>query len=320
MNARSPAGHAVGMTTPARIPPPQPFARRPLPPAPPIADGAPATRSPASAAVERPATLELEPSKGRRNGYRTATWTLIVVLLVLCGAAAMFVSHVHEPTAAELAQVREAGRSAATERDEARAALMAATGERDALRAERDALAGERDALRARESELASAVAARDAQIGELTAMTESLREQLREEIAAGDVTVEERDGRIAVRLADQILFPAGRAELSARGQAVLRRVASSLRRMEDRSVQVEGHTDSTPIGGEAAERFATNWELSVARATHVVRFLAESCEVPGERLIASGFGEFRPVADNGTARGRRLNRRIELTLVRMPG
>lgn len=301
------------MPTPARLPPSRPM------PSPRRAPSAPAPHAPAPPASDpaRPETLELEVA-GRGNGHRTATWILVVVLLLVCGGGALFVSQVHEPLRTEVESVRDERDRAASERDGAREALATVTAERDSLRTERDTIATERDALRARESELATAVAARDARIGELQANMESLREQLREEIAAGDVTVEERDGRIAVRLADQILFAAGRAELSARGQAVLRRVATSLRRMQERSIQVEGHTDSTPLGGEAAERFATNWELSAARATNVVRFLAESCEIPGERLIAAGFGEFRPVADNGTAVGRRRNRRIELTLVRI--
>ena len=82
--------------------------------------------------------------------------------------------------------------------------------------------------------------------------------------------------------------------------------------------MRVEGHTDATPISPERAEQFPTNWELSTARATTVVRFLEEQ-GIPGERLAALGFGEHRPLADNGTAIGRRRNRRIELVLTRAP-
>jgi chemotaxis protein MotB len=129
-------------------------------------------------------------------------------------------------------------------------------------------------------------------------------------------VTIEGGGGRLAVRLTDQVLFPSGSAELSERGRALLTRVAATLRSIEDRNIVVEGHTDSTPLTGDSLARWGSNWELSTARATHVVRFLSESCEVPGDHLIASGRAAFEPLGDNETPRGRRLNRRIELTLV----
>lgn len=64
-------------------------------------------------------------------------------------------------------------------------------------------------------------------------------------------------------------------------------------------------------------ERFPTNWELSTARATNVVRFLQESGNIPGERLVAMGFAQYRPAASNASASGRQQNRRIELVLIR---
>ncbi|UJR85557.1 OmpA/MotB family protein [Sandaracinus amylolyticus] len=268
-------------------------------------------------AHDNPPTIELETKRG--NGERNFRWTLILVLVALLCGGAVFVSQIHQPLAAERERLATELDGATRVRDEATAALAALTTERDALRTERDAITAERDALRSREQELAGAVAERDARIGALQAMHDQLTEQLRSEIAAGDVTVSQGEGRVAVRLADQILFAPGRAELSDRGQALLRRVATSLARMEDRLIQVEGHTDSTPLTGDALERFATNWELSTARATNVVRFLSDQCSIPGERLAAAGYSEFRPVGDNGTVRGRRMNRRIELTLIARP-
>lgn len=273
--------------------------------------------------LDRSESIELDldptPAPPPRNRYRTVTWSLIVVLLLVLGVGALFVQHVHQPLADALARTMGERDAANAELEVVGAERDGLRTERDALRTERDGLVAERDSLRGREQELASAVAQRDAQIGELQAMADSLSEQLREEIAAGDVTVEQANGRVQVRLADQILFAPGQAVLSERGRAVLRRVATSLARMEDRTVQVEGHTDSTPLRGAAQEEFGTNWELSAARATHVVRFLAEDGGIAGERLVAAGFGEFHPVGDNRTAQGRRRNRRIELTLIRRP-
>jgi chemotaxis protein MotB len=77
------------------------------------------------------------------------------------------------------------------------------------------------------------------------------------------------------------------------------------------------GHTDGTRIvSSTTQEKFPTNWELSTARATNVVRFLQEQGKVPGAELVAVGFAEFRPVASNASAEGRRKNRRIEIVLV----
>jgi chemotaxis protein MotB len=77
----------------------------------------------------------------------------------------------------------------------------------------------------------------------------------------------------------------------------------------------VGGHTDATPLSATTQERFPTNWELSTARATQVVRFLQEQCAIPGERLAAAGYSQYRPATSLDTPAGRRRNRRIELTL-----
>jgi chemotaxis protein MotB len=83
--------------------------------------------------------------------------------------------------------------------------------------------------------------------------------------------------------------------------------------------VEVQGHTDNVPITGALAKRFPTNWELSAARATNVVRFLQEQAKLDPTRLSASGYAEFRPKGPNDTAAGRRQNRRIEIVLVPVP-
>lgn len=296
------------MTAPApRSAPP----RRPLP--------SPQQRSSASTTTEiDPGEDEIQEPKPR-GGYGTALAIVLILLLAMGGSFALFHEVVHAPLVGETERLREETTTLEARGVELDTRVAALTTERDALITERDTVTAERDALRGRADELAGAVAARDAQLAELEAMTASLQAQLQAEITAGDVQIEERDGRLAVRLADQILFAPGQAELSARGQAVIRRVAQSLARMEGRLVQVEGHTDATPLSADAQSRFPTNWELSTARATHVVRFLQDECEIPGERLVAAGLSQFRPVGDNATMAGRRRNRRIELTLLPMP-
>lgn len=95
--------------------------------------------------------------------------------------------------------------------------------------------------------------------------------------------------------LIDKIVFDSGEAELNDAGKEVLRQVGETLAKVPDEIIQVTGHTDNKPISRKLAERFPTNWELSVARATNVVRFLQEEVKIPGDRLVAAGMAEYRP-------------------------
>lgn len=119
------------------------------------------------------------------------------------------------------------------------------------------------------------------------------------------------RDG-IVVRLSGSFLFDSGRAELKPNAYPVLDTLAEQLRSLSN-DVRIDGHTDSTPID---SPRFPTNWELSVARAAAITRYLSETGGVPASRLSAAGFGEFRPVATNDTREGRSQNRRVEVHIL----
>jgi chemotaxis protein MotB len=103
---------------------------------------------------------------------------------------------------------------------------------------------------------------------------------------------------------------------IKTKGQEVLLKLADSFRDNEDQNIAVEGHTDEVQIGAALIDRFPTNWELSTARATAVVRFLQEKGNIAPERLTASGFSFYRAVATNDTPEGREQNRRIEIILV----
>ena len=152
----------------------------------------------------------------------------------------------------------------------------------------------------------------------ELKRLQEDLSSKLEGEIKAGNVTIKRRGNDLVVDLADQILFESGKPEVHENGQKVLGQVAPTLAQMKEYSIQVGGHTDSAKVVSPTTqERFPTNWELSAARATNVVRFLQEQGRVPGDRLVALGFAQYRPAANNATAEGRQQNRRIELVLIR---
>lgn len=120
-------------------------------------------------------------------------------------------------------------------------------------------------------------------------------------------------DKQIRIQIAAPVLFASGKAALSLASTEILRPVAGVLNKLPN-DIIVEGHTDSIPI---RSGDYATNWELSAARANAVVDLLAGSYSVPQERMIAAAYGEHRPVAPNDTAEGRSLNRRIEIIVSR---
>lgn len=140
---------------------------------------------------------------------------------------------------------------------------------------------------------------------------------EVREEKAAAelkalfaDTAVDERE--IRVRLRDGLLFPFAGAALSPEAAEPLARLARVLKQMPN-AVVVEGHTDDVPVTNLA---YKSNWELSVARSGSVLeRLVAEG--VPAARLVASGYGEHRPIAGNDTPEGRARNRRVEILILR---
>lgn len=142
----------------------------------------------------------------------------------------------------------------------------------------------------------------------------DQLVSSLQKEIDEGKIKIKEAKNRLSVELIDKILFDSGSTIIQPEGLEALKKVATILRGVSDKQILVEGHTDAVAITGKLTERFPTNWELSVARATTVVRFL-EDQGVDPKVLGAAGFSKFRPVATNDTDAGKSLNRRIEIVL-----
>jgi chemotaxis protein MotB len=125
--------------------------------------------------------------------------------------------------------------------------------------------------------------------------------------------TVVAERGLVIRLLTDKVLFDSGQAELKPQAAPVLTKVAEILSQEGLHQVMVEGHTDNVPIRGSV---FPTNWELSTARASRVVRALIGGGVVQG-RLSASGYAWLHPIATNDTAAGRSRNRRVEIVLLR---
>ena len=161
---------------------------------------------------------------------------------------------------------------------------------------------------------------AREARIAHMKSTFNELVSQMETEIKQGEVTISDLKGKLTVNLVERILFDSGKAEIKPAGLKVLRRVGNILKKAKDKEIRVEGYTDNVPISSRLKQTFASNWELSSARATNVVHFLQDQVGIPGEKLSACGFGPYHPVADNDTPRGRAQNRRIQIVLVPAEG
>ncbi len=134
--------------------------------------------------------------------------------------------------------------------------------------------------------------------------------------VAAQGMRIEQVGTEVRILLPEKLLFPSGEAEISTEGSALLKRLGLQLQGMTGGPIFVEGHTDDLAIHGALSERFPSNWELSTARATGVVRSFIDDCGIEPARLTASGLADTRPVASNETEEGRSMNRRIEIRLV----
>lgn len=176
-----------------------------------------------------------------------------------------------------------------------------------------------RDQLQRSGAELAEKVAEKEKELVALRSTQDELVSELKSEIADKTVQVERIKDQLRVDLVDEVLFDSGEATLKPAGIAVFGKIGAVLAKAPNRRVDVQGHTDNVPIRGALARRFPTNWELSAARATNVVRFLQDQAKLDPTLLSASAHAEFRPRGSNDTEAGRRLNRRIEILLIPIP-
>lgn len=129
---------------------------------------------------------------------------------------------------------------------------------------------------------------------------------------SSDELTVREKDGKVYVAMSDKLLFESGSARVDKRGKEALAKLAEVLNKQTDIDVYIEGHTDSKPIN---TAQFKDNWDLSVIRATSVVRILTKDYGVNPLQIQPCGRGEFMPVADNESADGRAKNRRTEIIM-----
>lgn len=148
----------------------------------------------------------------------------------------------------------------------------------------------------------------------------EEIKEMMEKEKIAGEVKVEREGLRVMLQEqgGDAPFFESGKAETTPRMDEILAKLSPALKSLVDagQQVVVEGHTDNVPI---RTRQFESNWELSTARATYVVRHLVRELGFPPAPLAAIGYGEFRPVAPNDTPDNRARNRRVVFFIKPVP-
>ncbi len=126
-------------------------------------------------------------------------------------------------------------------------------------------------------------------------------------------LTVTQKNGKVYVSLEEKLLFKSGSTEVDAKGVSALKKLAKVLEQNRDINIMIEGHTDDVPVIKGSA--FKDNWDLSVQRATSIVRILLDGTTINPKRLLASGRGEFMPVDPAKTSEARQKNRRTEIIL-----
>lgn len=187
------------------------------------------------------------------------------------------------------------------------------------LEADAARLAKEREQLRQEQSQLAAALererVAKEEEIARLTRTQEALSKSLQDEIAKGNITIQQVRDRLTINMVDRVLFDSGQAQVKPAGMKVLKQVGDVLNQISDKQIRIEGHTDNVPISSKLQDRFKTNWELSTARATTVVRYLIDQGGVDRQYLSAVGYADTQPLASNDSEEGRSSNRRIEIVL-----
>jgi chemotaxis protein MotB len=187
----------------------------------------------------------------------------------------------------------------------------------DTLRFETSHLQARNTALAAQlDTQMTAASRQKEAEIAQVRSTYDELVKDMQAEIAQGQIQITRLADRLSVSMVDRILFPSGEAGITPAGLRVLRRVGNVLKNTQGKTIRVEGHTDNVAISQNLRGTFPTNWELSTARASNVVRFLQDSVGIDPERLQAVGLSQFHPIASNATAQGRSQNRRIEIALL----
>lgn len=167
------------------------------------------------------------------------------------------------------------------------------------------------DKLTEREATINELQAEINAQKEKVNALLNSVKEALLG-FSSDELSVTQKNGKVYVAMSNKLLFQSGSATVNQQGKTALGKLAEVLKKQTDIDVLIEGHTDTQPI---KTIQFKDNWDLSVVRATSVVRILTKEYGVNPLQIVPSGRGEYMPVDSNDTAEGRARNRRTEIIM-----
>jgi len=149
---------------------------------------------------------------------------------------------------------------------------------------------------------------------GEIKRQLESeLMDSNRNKPGGENISVLSDERGVVIRVLDKAFFDEGKAELKDGAKGALDKIVPIIKNV-DNHVRIEGHTDNVPI---KTNEFKSNWELSVRRATEVVRYFVEKRGLPPDRISATGYAEYRPIVQNNSPKNKSLNRRIEIIVVK---
>jgi chemotaxis protein MotB len=179
----------------------------------------------------------------------------------------------------------------------------------DAERAQLQSTSAELDARNKRLSELEKSLAQKDQAVNDL-------RKKVSDALLGFEgqgLTVTKKNGKVYVSLEEKLLFKSGSIDVDPKGAAALKKLAVVLEQNPDINITIEGHTDDVPVA--AGSQLKDNWDLSVRRATSIIRILLDNSKIDPKRLTASGRGEFMPIDPSKTDAARQKNRRTEIIL-----
>jgi chemotaxis protein MotB len=200
-----------------------------------------------------------------------------------------------------------AGRIAALEEN-----ISEKQAENASLKGEVDRLEGEQALLSEEKRKLLN----EKKKLEEKTNYYEEVASALENQLKDGKIALRRLQNGVVLELPNAVLFPSGKAELNEAGLETLNAVAEAIKNLKDRRIRIEGHTDSVPVGKKS--EFASNWELSSARALAVTRYL-QDLGVDPSRMSAEARSQYAPAVSNKSRTGRARNRRIEIYLVPLP-
>ncbi len=157
---------------------------------------------------------------------------------------------------------------------------------------------------------------ANQVQLDSMEKLKQDVQKELNKNNLGTDVKLEIEARGLVIRFPDNVLFDSGSADIKQAALSSLKAIGGVLQKKEyaRSSVRVEGHTDNVPI---STSKYPSNWELSTARSTNVIKYLIANVSLEPDRLSASGYGEYKPIAQNTSDAGRSKNRRVDIVVLK---